>query len=251
MVEWADRQQDLSSAARPSAELPVLAKASLDFSASADYLNRTKRYVVRVGELPEGGEPLVYPEGTDNAGEAIKAHEDGTPERGVVFWNGKDRVWQTVRGNGKETILITDVNAGQAALLEAKEMELLGDNPSHSLESARELLQYGADVLGLVDRQNKKAAAVENEMEPISGGSPNHQRVTKNVLHKAVFVSSGFIFKDGPVEQTYPEGAVILTDGKHCWGIAKDVFIRNFKRSEDGQEIGLISLKEEFQGTKC
>ena len=71
-------------------------------------------------------------------------------------------------------------------------------------------------------------------------------RVTKNTIHQAVFVPSGFIFTDGPVRQTYPEGAVVLTDGKYAWGIDSGVFIRNFKRVDQGQEFDLASLEAEF-----
>ena len=227
-------------------ELPKLSKEQLDFSRSANYVNRTKRYVVAVPALPEGGEPLVYPVGTDEAGKAIKELSDGTPEKGIVFFNGKDRAWQAVRGNGHEAILITDVDAAQAIALDAKKTELLGGAHELSLTEIKDLLRYASQDLGLIDAQNKKASAVATEMIVIDGSVSGHMQVIKDTLHKAIFVPEGFIFTEGPVKQTYPEGAALVTSGRHVWGIDKEVFIRNFKRVNEGQEIDLVSLVAEF-----
>ena len=90
--------------------------------------------------LPNGGEPLVYPEGTEKAGEPIKALKDGTPDRGIVFFNGADGSWQVVRGNGKETILITGVEPEQALLLQAKKEALCRETASLTLEASESYL---------------------------------------------------------------------------------------------------------------
>lgn len=247
MVEWAQQPNvNLSSTQQPGTGLPVVLKDDLDFSKSANYVNRTQRYVLRIPELQDGGELMIYPEGTPKAGKAIKKCDEGTPDRGVIFYNGKDRVWQGARGNGKEAILITGVGNEQANLLDEKEREILKDLPAHTLETVKALLTYANNGLALIDAQPKKAAAVEKEMGAIKDSCLGHMIVTKGVQHKAVYVKSGFVFQSGPVEQTYPEGAVLVTDGKYVWGVAKDVFATWFKRSEGEQEIDLVSLDDEF-----
>lgn len=237
---------ELDQLKKPQVDYRLIDPKCLDFSKSASYVNRTERFVLPIPALENGGEPLVYPEGTENAGQAIKALEDGTPERGVVFRNGEDSVWQVVRGNGKEALLITGVNAENAALLTAKLDEIKAGKTELNIEDIREFLAYGRDELGLIDRQNKKLEAVPQEMKPIEGSCPNHFIVTKATHHKAVLIEEPIIV-DGPVKQTYAEGAVLLSDGKFVWGIGKNVFLHNFKRVDGDREINLVSLDEEFK----
>ncbi len=182
MFERPKSSNDLSAVSSPAAALPVLSKDKLNFSQSANYVNRTKRFVVRIPELEHGGEPMVHPEGSSKAGQPIKTLEDGrTPDRGIVFYNGKDNVWQAVRGNGTETILITGVEDEQAKKLNSKEEELLNGRSVHSLETVKALLTYAKYELALIDFQNKKMASVEKDMGPIEGSCSSSLSTSPNL----------------------------------------------------------------------
>jgi len=250
MPDLANLDLTLDKAHQPTSVLPLQNPDLLDFSKSALYVNRTKRFVLPIPELAGGGEPLVFPAGTEQAGRAIKALDDGTPERGIVFANGEDRAWQAVRGNGKEAILFTDVSLEQAQALQRFVKDLEQQNGGLTLEDVKAVLQFARSELNLVDCQNKKMESVPKEMKVIDPNNPYFMQVIKDTKHQAVYIPTGFTF-DGPVRQTYPEGAVILTDGKYKWGIGKQVFIRNFMRLDAGKEIPLVSLENEFGSSEA
>jgi|GEM_PF-2159360 len=241
---FADPIQSLSSATNPGTSLPLLDPKSLNFDEGIKVVNRTNRFIIPIPALKDGGEPLIYPSVSPKAGEAIKALDDNTPERGVVFFNGKDQSWQAVRGNGKEAILANDVTRDQAEALMSKLNELGGTN-GISLEGVKSLLDFARNNLSIVDFYNKKLDGVTSDMSVIDPSQPLHMAVTKPTIHSAVYVRDGFTF-DGPVKQIYPNGAVILNDGKYTWGIDSGVFQRNFKAVSESGERTLKSLDEEF-----
>jgi hypothetical protein len=227
-----------------STNLPALHADSIDFSNALRVVNRTRRFVLEVPTLENGGELLVYPEGCAQSGEAIKKTPEGATDRGVIFFNTKDSVWQAARGNGKETILINDISAEQAGLLHSKLLELGSAGPLDA-DGIRQLLRYARDTLGCVDFYDKKLSGVEAEMKVIDEDNPYYREVTKETVHLAVLVRHGFTF-EGPVPQVFPEGAIILNSGKHSWGIDKGVFQRNFKAVQDGALRSLQDLEREF-----
>lgn len=224
--------------------LPPLTPESLNFEQGLKVVNRTTRFVVPVPSLVDGGEPLIYPWATSRQGEAIKLREDGTVERGIVFFNGKDRAWQAVRGNGQEAILINDVSREQAEFLTA-ELNKLGGAHRITIDGVRTLMEKARGILGITDFYDKKMAGVNADMAVIDPSMPYYRVVTKPAVHSAIYVRTGFTFA-GPVPQVYPEGAVIVNDGKHSWGVDAGVFQRNFKAIEGGIERALEDLEKEF-----
>lgn len=218
----------------------LLDPAKLDFSNALKVVNRTQRFVLSVPALPEGGELLVFPEGTPNAGQSLKKDRP-VPERGVVFFNGKDEQWQGVIGDGTRVIIINEVDADQAKLIQQKVEALC----KPSVEGIKAILAYARSEFGLVDFYNSNRESVSKNLSLIGPGNPCHMQVTKDTVHSAIYAGGAFSFP-GPVVQNYPQGGVILNDGRHIWGIDSGVFIRNFRAVEDGVERPLRALELEF-----
>lgn len=213
---------------------------SIDFSGSLEFVNRTRRFVVPVGNLLEDSEPLVYPSNHENAGKSIRANRSPTSARGLVFYNGVDHAWQAVRSDGSESIVINEVSESQADQLKQR-CDALREEGTLSLRSIRLLLEYSKQELGLFDVYHTGSKSADQAMKQISDQNEYYKVVTKPDLHRAVFVDSAFRFR-GPVIHQYEHDGVIVTDGRYCWGVATPVFMRNFKIWASGQEQDIDSL---------
>ena len=228
--------------------------STIDFSQGAILLNRSKRFVLPVPELAEGGEPLVIPVGDPAAGKVIYGTDDA-PQRGIIFFNGKDSAWQGVQGNGKEAIIINDLSATQAEQLIEKIKSISKDPSSLTVQEIQQTLDFARNDLGLVDFFDKDMESVGTQMEFVSAdlncdGRLGYMQVTKQVEHRAVFVP-GAVALHGPVEQRYSEGAVIVSDGKYNWGLAPDVAARNWViKGSQGEEQPLTDLTKQLPEVK-
>jgi hypothetical protein len=243
--------------------LPLLDLSSLTMKLGLTVVNRTKRFVFNIPPLVSGGEPLVTPEGVvrktvpevqlkdseqvivangclwrETIGGSRELLPGIYPDRGIIFRNHIDRCWQAARGNGKESILFTDVTPEQAAKMNDFIQEA-GEAKLSSPDMIHKLLNF-ADSIGLGDRQNKKTEQVAREMRTLDSRLPGYMVVTKEVQHQAVFVPVGFTAATTR-RPSFPHGAVILTDGKHRWPIDTGVFVRNFKEVLGDVEADLSS----------
>ncbi|OZG70283.1 hypothetical protein BTA51_27140 [Hahella sp. CCB-MM4] len=225
--------------------LPLLKVEPVDFKRALTVVNRSKRFVISVPNLPDGGEPLVYPESSERAGQLMTKGSQGKPDRGVVFFNGKDNAWQSVKGGGADTILVNDVSTHQANLLLQKYRELGAGVQLLGLAEIKKLLSYAANELGIVDFYNKQRVSVERDMVVIDASNPFFMEVNSSVLHKAIYVPDGFAF-DGPVKQVFPNGAVIVNKGKYSWGVDSAVFLRSYRALVGRRERLLGSVEREF-----
>jgi len=214
--------------------------SKLDFSRGLECVNRTERFALPVPQLPDGGELLVFPDGTPKAGEPMKTMPDGSPARGVVFFNCKDQAWQAVRGDGSGVIIINEVTAGQAQAIHER-MVAKGYLTTPSIEGVREILEFSRDVLSLVDFFNSNVDSVKKNLRLMDESNPYYYQVSKDVKHRALYVPQSFTI-DGPVQQHYPKGAVVLNDGPNTWGIDTGVFMRNFKEIRAGIEVPIREL---------
>ncbi|MBH9578335.1 hypothetical protein [Inhella proteolytica] len=226
-----------------SDSLPRLSAAQLNFTGSPHYVNRTARFVLAVPALAGGGEPLLIPQGDPRAGQVLKKDSSGRIGRGVVFFNGTDRAWQAARGDGREAILFNDIGADQAKLLQERLLALTPQGAPLTLASIKSLLHYAQQELGLLDCYHKRLDSVQRDMVAISPANPHYLQVSKPVRHRALWVQRPFSF-DGPVLQHYPEGAVLVTDERHVWGVAAAVFLRNYRQLEGAKERALGSVTE-------
>lgn len=221
-------------------ELPLLKLSPRDFGRSLSAVNRTKRFIVFVPTLIHGGEMLIFPNTTRRAGQQIKQG------RGVVFYNGVDRAWQAALGNGEDTIVINDITAAQADALLAKQTVLRGQNTVLNLDAIKKLLAFAKDELGVVDFYNKRASSIACDTRVIDASNPFFMEVSKPTIHQALYVPQAFTF-DGPVQQVYPAGAVMVSDGRRCWGVGTEVFMRGYKKIQQGKEQPLTSVQVDFE----
>ncbi|MDM1020572.1 hypothetical protein QSV37_09720 [Acinetobacter sp. VNK23] len=220
-------------------ELPLLKLKPDDFQHGLKVVNRTKRFIIFVPALLHGGEALVFPPQSRYAGRQIKQG------RGVVFYNGVDSAWQAAQGNGEDCIIINDITAPQAALLLEKYKALLGQNKNLNLQSIKTLLSYARQELNIVDFYNKRASSVLRDTKPIDESNPFFMEVNKEEIHKALYIPQGFTF-DGPVQQVYPQGAIMVSTRKRCWGVGTEVFLRGYRKIENGKEYSLTSIENDF-----
>lgn len=221
-------------------ELPLLKLSPRDFGRSLSVVNRTKRFILFVPALIHGGEMLVFPNSTLRAGQPIKQG------RGVVFYNGVDQAWQAALGNGEDTIVINDITAAQADALLAKQTVLRGQNTALNLDAIKKLLAFAKDELGILDFYNKRASSIARDTRVIDAGNPFFMEVSKPAIHHALYVQQAFTF-DGPVQQVYPAGAVMVSDGRRCWGVGTEVFMRGYKTIKQGKEQPLTSVQVDFE----
>jgi hypothetical protein len=231
---------------RPPA-LPLLDPSTLDFTSASPYVNRTKRFIVPVPALPEGGEALIFPEGSPKAGQPMKLQSDGvTPARGIVFFNGTDLAWQAARGDGTGVIIVNDIDRQMADQL-ARELSELQQLPvTQQLDGIKALLHFAHSKLGITDFFNSNVDAVRDSTSVIDPNNPHYVQVAKKTEHKLAYVADGFSLK-GAVDHVYPHGGMVITDGKYTWGIDTQVFLRNFRRKEGGAEHPIASLEEEVR----
>lgn len=220
-------------------KLPLLKLKPSDIEHGIKVVNRTKRFILFVPALLHGGEALIFPSQSRYSGQQIKQG------RGIVFYNGVDSAWQAAIGNGEDCIIINDITTSQASLLLEKYHALLGQNKNLNLQSIKTLLAYAKQELNIIDFYNKRASSVLRDTKIIDENNPFFMEVTKQEVHKALCIPHGFIF-DGPVQQVYPQGAVMVSDKKRCWGVGTDVFLRGYRKIENGKEYNLISIENDF-----
>ena len=221
-------------------DLPLLRLSPSDFGRALKVVNRTKRFILFIPALMHGGEALVFPRNTRRAGQPIKQG------RGVVFFNGVDRAWQAAMGNGEDAIVINDITAEQADALLQKHIALRGQNTALNLDTIKKLLTFAKDELGIIDFYNKRASSIARDTQVIDPSNPFFMQVNKSNIHQALYVSEGFVF-DGPVQQVYPDGAVMVSDGRRCWGVGTEVFLRGYQAVKQGKEQPLTSIAVDFE----
>lgn len=219
--------------------LPLLKLKPDDFQHGLKVVNRTKRFIIFIPALLHGGEALIFPAESRYRGQKIKSG------RGVVFYNGVDSAWQAALGNGEDCIVINDISNAQAGLLLEKYHLLLGRNKNLNLHDIKSLLSYARNELDITDFYNKRAISVLRDTKVINENNPFFMEVNKNNIHKALYIPHDFMF-DGPVEQIYPNGAVMVSTEKRCWGIGTEVFLRGYRKIENGKEYPLNSIEKDF-----
>ena len=210
-------------------KLPLLKLKTSDIERGLKVVNRTKRFILFVPALLHGGEALIFPSQSRYSGQQIKQG------RGIVFYNGVDSAWQAALGNGEDCIIINDITSSQASLLLEKYHALLGQNKNLNLQSIKTLLSYAKQELNIIDFYNKRASSVLSDTKIIDENNPFFMEVTKQEIHKALYIP-----------QVYPQGAVMVSDKKRCWGVGTNVFLRGYRKIENGKEYNLISIENDF-----
>ncbi len=237
-------------------KLIQLDPSKVDFTNAAVLLNRSKRFVLPIPELSEGGEELIYPDGSKK-GEAIYSNKDGSIQKGIIFVNHTDSGWQGVQGNGKEAIIINDLTYEQAKKLLIKINEVSPDVTKINPSQIQDVLSYARKELKLVDMFDKDLESIRQQMRFVDPAKDipdlelaktflGYMEVSKDTEHKAVRIERGFSL-DGPVLQQYPKGAILVTSGDYSWGVDKGVVEKNWVlKNWAGNEQSIASLEVEI-----
>ena len=161
-------------------------------------------------------EPLVFPQAHPKAGSPITDYQ-GNPvgDSGIVFFNYKDNVVQAVADG---IIIINQVSAAQAAVLDG-EIAKIGGNPKEfTLAQTKQVLAKAAE-LGLGDQYNSDYKFKKDNLTPIGldKGFGLFKRDARDLCEAYVMTGSGSFHGDKVGEpQAFIAGDVILRqpDGK-------------------------------------
>ena len=178
-------------------------KDDFDFAHARPVLSAAQKFVVPVPAL-EDADPLVYPSGTERAGQPI-TDGDGNPvgKKGIVFFNQIDHCYQAAPADGRSVIIINEVTAEQA--LDLRDfVRALGGPDKLSQSTIERVLAHAQKDLGLVDIYNSTDGFVRSKMTPVdedraeNGARPWGwlKRDGRDVCH-AVFVEGPACFQ-GP-----------------------------------------------------
>jgi hypothetical protein len=220
---------------------------------STSVISNAQKFIIPVPAFVQGGEPLVYPQSYEKAGQPILDYT-GKPvgDRGLVFFNGKDKSWQAVKGDGEGVIITNEVTQEQAKKLYQKVQELKPDPNNLTLDELKQVLSFAQQQLGLIDMYNSSRAFVQEKMTPVIAGevpkvNGNEVKAYGFVkrddrdVNQAIYIPGEFVF-EGPAAspQEFKDGGVIVEQGGKMRGVQPDIFVRTYKLS-DGRSISSVT----------
>lgn len=172
----------------------LLSQDDIDFTRARPVVSAAQKFVISVPAFD--GDPLVYPPGTDKAGEPITDWQ-GNPirETGILFFNEIDQCYQAAPADGRSVIIINEVTAEQVRSIEHFVNNLGKSLVNLCKRSLELLLAHVRSRLGLVDIYNSTDELVRLKMVPVSAPSNNDRerpsgwmrRDDQDICH-AVFV---------------------------------------------------------------
>jgi hypothetical protein len=201
----------------------------IDFSEARPVISAAQKFVIAVAAFDDA-DPLVYPGGTEKAGEPItdwQGNVVGT--KGIIFFNEIDKCYQAAPSDGQSVIIINEVTAEQARNLREliRELGELGDNLSKT--SLELVISRAQKDLGLIDIYNSTDGFIRSKMTPVLKVSADVgarpwgwlKRDDRDVC-RAVFVKGPGCFQ-GPAatpQQIPPHGAIQAI----AWWMRKSCF---------------------------
>ena len=220
---------------------------------STAVISSAQKFIIPVPAFGSSGEPLIYPKDHEKAGKPILDYEGkAIGERGLVFFNAKDKSWQAVAGNGEGVIIINEVTKEQADRLYQKIQSFQPDPNKLTLSQLKQTLAFARGELKLGDMYNSTRSFVKTKMTPaVAGEVPRaggkeievyglKKRDDRDVCH-AVYVPGRFAF-EGPAAspQIFENGGVIVEQGGKFRGVQPDIFLRTY-RLQDGRQIASLT----------
>jgi hypothetical protein len=249
-----EKSQDcsLKSARQNQTRIRRIAAADLKVGSaySTSVISNAQKFIIPVPAVGHGGEPLVYPQGYEKSGQPILLDDTGKPvgDRGLVFFNGKDRSWQAVKGDGEAVIIINEVTREQANKLYQKVQALKADPNNLTLDELKQVVSFAQEQLGLVDMYNssrsfvqeRMTAVIAAEVPKVNGKEIRAYGFVKRDdrdVNQAIYIPGEFVF-EGPAAspQEFKDGGVIVEQGGKMRGVQPDIFVRTYKLS-DGRSI--------------
>jgi len=225
-------------------------------SHSTAVISSAQKFILPVPNFKGDGEPLVYPESHEKAGQPITDYK-GNPigGSGIVFYNAKDKAVQAAPGSGEAVIILNQVTSAQADQLFGKMASFRKRPEALSLMELKEVLRFAKESLGLVDQYNSDRNFIRQRMTPV-GPPPTDsagleiecfglkKRDDRDIC-RAIYVS-GKVLYEGPTvtPQVGEDGLVIVKIGDRIAAVQPEIF-RETYRHADGREIQ--SVGEEIQ----
>lgn len=222
---------------------------------STPVISGAQKFIVPVPQFGSGGEPLVYPPKHQQAGQPIKDYQ-GKPigDRGIVFFNGKDRTWQAATGDGQSVIILNEVSREKARLLDQKIRSLQPDPGKLTLAQLKAVLSFARSDLKINDMYNSTRTFIREKMTPVSaeglsqnGTDPVYglRKRDDRDINQAIYIPGAFRF-EGPAAtpQVFTNGGVIVEQGGAMRGVQPEIFMRTYTLA-DGKPIR--SLREDIQ----
>ena len=252
-----EKPRDCSLRAAQQNQVAIRRIAPADLKVGSGYstsvISNAQKFIIPVPTFVQGGEPLVYPQSYEKAGQPILDYT-GKPvgDRGLVFFNGKDKSWQAVKGDGEGVIIINEVTREQAKKLYQKVQELKPDPNNLTLDELKQVLSFAQQQLGLIDMYNSSRSFVQEKMTPVIVGEV--PKVNGNEIkaygfvkrddrdvNQAIYIPGEFVF-EGPAAspQEFKDGGVIVVQGSRMRGVQPDIFVRTYKLS-DGRSISSVT----------
>jgi len=226
---------------------------------STPVISNAQKFIIPIPAFGQAGELLVYPKSYEQGGKPILDYT-GQPvdDRGLVFFNGKDKSWQAVLGDGEGVIIINEVTQEQAAKLYQKIQELKPEPKNLTLDELKQVLAFARQQLGLVDMYNSTRSFVQEKMTPviahevrlINGKEIEAYGFIKRDdrdVNQAIYIPGEFLF-EGPAAspQEFKNGGVIVEQGGKMRGVQPDIFLRTYQLS-DGRPISSLTTDLRIQ----
>jgi hypothetical protein len=241
----------LSDTTKQGGEMRKITSDMLRFdeSSSTAVISGAQKFIIPIPAYGVSGEPLIYPQSHERAGQRIVDYEGKTiGERGVVFFNAKDQSWQAVAGDGNGVIIVNEVTKEQADKIYGKIEQFHADPQKLSVDQLKKVLDYAREELGLRDMYNSTRSFIKLKMTPVSASEARRavgQPIEAYGLMKrddrdicqAVYIPGKFVF-EGPAAtpQVFEDGGVIVKQGSEMRGVQPEIFIRTYQFS-DGKAI--------------
>src|SRR5688572_6900298 len=145
--------------------MSTITQEEIKFDLGSPCISSAQKFIIPVPAFPDGGRPLIYPEGHPKVGESIVDWE-GKPigERGVIFRNKTDASWQAAQGDGNAVIIMNQVNEEQAKALDSYIRTTFRNWPGRdfTVDELEQLLEYARTELKLVDRYDSNTTFITN-----------------------------------------------------------------------------------------
>jgi hypothetical protein len=145
----------------------LLTRDDINFAQARPVISAAQKFIVPVTAFDAG--PLVYPPGSDKAGQPITDWQ-GKPigEKGIIFFNEIDQCYQAASADGRSVIIINGVTPEQAQAVEEFISSLGEPIDKLSKFSLELLLVHLRDRLGLVDIYNSTDDFIRSKMIPVN-----------------------------------------------------------------------------------
>jgi hypothetical protein len=235
--------------------MTILSQDHIDFSHARPVISAAQKFVLPVAAFADA-DPLVYPGGTEKAGQPITDWQ-GKPvgAKGIVFFNAIDKCYQAAPADGRSVIIINEVTAEKARDLR-EFLHALGQ-PVEQLSKAslERVIAHAQKNLGLVDIYNSTDDFIRAKMTPVDAAEAGprpwgwRKRDDRDIC-QAVFVKGPGRYEGPGVtpQQIPPRGAFVVRQevGGHSNDrmVDAEVMLRTYLNA-DGTRLELAQFRDQ------